>query len=357
MKTFAVPQQGSDVVDVEREVPRPTGHQVLLRVTHAGICHTDTHVQDGGYDLGAQGFLSMTARGLTYPAVMGHEVVGEVIGTGEQVHDVSLGDSRLIYPWLGCGVCDRCTVGDENRCSEGRAHGIYAPGGFAEEILIPHEKYLINIDDVDPAWAATLACSGITAYSSAKKALAFAADGETIAVVGAGGVGLMVIAVLRALGHSSIVAIDIRDENLSIASDLGAVATVNSSQGGVVDIVRQSVEGRVTAVIDLVNTGRTVDMGFELLDKGGTLVHVGLFGGEFPLPTALIALKMLVLQGNYVGGLSDLANVVDLAKSGQLPHIPIIDGTLSADGVNDGLRSLRDGTVAGRIVLSPAAPH
>ena len=90
------------------------------------------------------------------------------------------------------------------------------------------------------------------------------------------------------------------------------------------------------------------------MDRGGTLIHVGLFGGEFPLPTALVAIKTLVLQGNYVGSLADLEKVVELAKQGRVPKIPIVAGSLNVEGINAGLRSLRDGTVAGRTVLSPS---
>ncbi|GAA4282686.1 alcohol dehydrogenase [Brevibacterium daeguense] len=352
MKTFAVPAQNASVVEREVESPAPEGGQVLLRVLHAGVCHTDTHVQEGGYDLGGRGFLEMTTRGLEYPAVMGHETVGEVIAVGDQVTGVAPGDVRLIYPWIGCGECVRCQQGEENYCAASRALGIFTPGGFAEEILVPHERYLVDIDGLDPAWAATLACSGLTAYSSARKALAHVSADETVAVIGAGGVGLMAIAVLGALGHRSIAAVDVRDENLTVARELGATITVNSSNGNGVEALTSAAGGPIASVIDFVNTGATVGLGFDALAKGGTFVHVGLFGGEFALPTALMAIKALVLQGNYVGSLQELREVVDIAKQGRLPKIPILSGPLSADGVNAGLTGLRDGTVAGRTVLS-----
>lgn len=355
MKTFSVPAQNAPVLDEEVATPTPTGNQILLRVTHAGVCHTDTHVQDGGYDLGARGFLEMTSRGLSFPAVMGHETVGEVIAVGDHVTAaVAPGDTRLIYPWIGCGECVRCRKDEENYCANSRALGIFTPGGFAEQILVPHEKYLIDIEGLDPAWAATLACSGLTSLSSAKKALTHADPDDTVAVIGTGGVGLMAIAVLKALGHRSIAAIDVRSENLDIARDLGATITVNSSGGGATAALMEAVGGPVAAVIDFVNTGSTVETGFDALSKGGIFVHVGLFGGEFVLPTALMAIKAVVLHGNYVGSLAELHEVVELATAGRLPRIPIIDGPLNADGVNAGLTGLRENTIAGRTVLSPS---
>lgn len=354
MKSFAVPVAGSPVAEQSVEIQEPTGFEVLLTVTHAGVCHTDTHVQEGGYDLGERGFMEMTARGMEYPVVMGHETVGEVIAVGDRVTGVSVGDRRLVFPWIGCGECRRCVRGEDNYCAKSQALGIFRPGGFAEQIPVPHEKYLVDIDGLDPAWAATLACSGVTAYSAAHKALAHVSDEDCVAVIGTGGVGLMAIATLQALGHRNIAAVDVRAENLGIARDMGATITVDSSSGDGATGLIDAAGGPVAAVIDFVNNGATVALGFDALDKGGTYVHVGLYGGEFRLPTALMALKALSLLGNYVGSLSELIEVVDIAKAGRLPRIPIVAGPLSADGVNTGLTGLREGTVAGRTVLSPA---
>lgn len=355
MRSYAVPAADSTVVEQSIGSSEPSGYEVLLAVTHAGVCHTDTHVQEGGYDLGARGFMEMTSRGMEYPVVMGHETVGEVIAVGDRVTGVSVGDRRLVFPWIGCGECRRCRRGEDNYCAKSQALGIFRAGGFAEQILVPHEKYLVEIDGLDPAWAATLACSGVTAYSAARKALANVAEEECVAVIGAGGVGLMAIAVLQALGHQNIAAVDVREENLRIARDMGATVTVDSSSGDGAAGLVDSAGGPVGAVIDFVNNGATVALGFDALDKGGTYVHVGLFGGEFHLPTALMALKALSLLGNYVGSLAELVEVVDIAKAGRLPRIPIAVGPLNADGVNAGLTGLREGTVSGRTVLSPVA--
>ncbi|MGM0698430.1 alcohol dehydrogenase [Brevibacterium spongiae] len=351
MKAFAIEKISSPVSEIELSTPTPVDHQVLLKVTHSGICHTDTHVQAGGYDLGSRGFMSMTDRGLTLPAVMGHETVGEVIAVGDSADESLIGEKRLVFPWIGCGECGRCLAHQENYCDSSQALGIFRPGGFAEEILVPHEKYLVDITGLDAAWAATLGCSGVTSYSAVRKAREFAAPDETIAVIGAGGVGLMAIAMLSAVGHRNIAAVDVNDENLRAAQKLGATTIVNSSDGEGSAKLKSRAGGPVSAVIDFVNTGETVTLGFDALTKGGICVLVGLFGGEFVMPTAVTALKALTVRGNYVGSLDELKDVVQLAKRSDLPKIPISPRPLNAESINSGLDDLRAGKVRGRIVL------
>lgn len=350
MKVFPLESRSAPVVERDEPDLKPTGNEVLLRVSHAGVCHTDIHVQDGGYDLGSRGMLDMMARGFSYPAVMGHETVGEVVAVGEAVDDVEVGETRLVFPWIGCGQCVHCRHGQENYCGSSQALGIFRPGGFAEHIMVPHSRYAVDVAGVDPAWAAVLACSGVTAYASARKALAYANPDDPVAVIGTGGVGMMAIAVLKALGHRNTVAVDVNDDSLAVARELGASNAVNTSVGGPEALVERS-GGPVAAVIDFVNSGDTVSLAFDALAKAGTLIHVGLYGGEFVLPTALMALKALTLQGNYAGNLDDVHAVVDLAKRGVLPRLPITQASLTTEDINSTLDSLRAGTVRGRMVL------
>lgn len=354
MKAFAMKEQGAALEKIEVDRPQPSGREVLLKVTHAGVCHTDTHVQEGGYDLGSRGTLDMSTRGVTYPCVMGHETVGEVVEVGSEVENVSVGDTCLAFPWIGCGQCGKCAHGQENACDNGRALGIIQFGGFADYLLVPDERYAIDVAGVDPAWAATLACSGVTSYSSARKATATVNPDEPIGVMGVGGVGMMTVAALVALGHKNIIAIDVSDENLASAQELGATVTVNSKNATSQDLV-EAAGGQFIAIIDLVNTGDTVALAFDALSRAGKIVQVGLFGGEFVDPTAIMALKGLTLQGNYVGTVEEVREVVELARQGSLPKLPITGGTLNVVGVNDGLERLRTGRARGRTVLTPSA--
>ena len=221
MRAFVVAENSSTVTELELPTPRPEGSEVLLRVTQCGVCHTDTHLRDGGYDLGSRGKMRLADRGVTYPLVMGHEVVGVVEEIGPDAVGVGIGDVRLIYPWVGCGKCHQCEAGRDNYCAAGKNLGVARHGGYADRILVPDAKYLVDITGLDPSWAATMACSGLTAYSAVNKVLPLPID-EPIVVIGAGGVGLTAVATLKALGHKRICVVDVSQRNLDIATELGA---------------------------------------------------------------------------------------------------------------------------------------
>ncbi|GGG67840.1 NAD-dependent alcohol dehydrogenase [Kocuria dechangensis] len=350
MHAYAVLPEDPTIHDLEIPTPSPEGRQVLLRVVRAGVCHTDTHLREGGYDLGSRGMMSMKDRGIEYPMVLGHEVVGVVEQVGGDVESVRPGDVRLIYPWIGCGRCRQCRAGYDNRCAAGENLGVARHGGYAESILVPDEKYLVDIDGVDPSWAATLACSGLTAYSAVDQVLPLEPD-EPVVVFGAGGLGLTAIAILRSRGHRNICAVDVAERNLSLARDMGASSTVLSGAGVVGDI-QQAAGGPASAVIDFVNNGVTASAAFDVLAKAGQMVQVGLFGGEVTIPTALLALRMIRVEGSFVGTLGQLQELVRIAQRGELPDIPVVERPLSAASVSQALDDLTAGGIAGRIVLT-----
>ena len=333
MHAFAIFQDDHTVTDVELPTPTPEGTEVLLRVVRSGVCHTDMHLREGYYDLGSRGRLNLIDRGVTYPLVLGHEVVGVVEAAGPDADGVSPGEHRLVYPWIGDGSCDACQAGHENLCPSPRNLGVARHAGIEER------------------WAATLACSGLTAYSAARKALPATAS-DPVVVIGAGGVGLMAIATLRALGHEAVLAVDLQERNLELARQLGATTTISARQEDLAAAIVAGAGGPVAAIVDFVNNSTTAPAAFAALRKGGTMVQVGLFGGELVIPTALLTLKIITIRGSFVGSLGELEELVGLARRGALPHLPIIDGELSATAVQDALDRLAAGGVPGRIVLS-----
>lgn len=350
MRAFAVMPDDPTVHDLEVPTPTPEGRQVLLRVVRAGVCHTDTHLRAGGYDLGSRGTMSMKDRGIEYPMVLGHEVVGVVEKVGDEVDSVQVGDLRLIYPWIGCGTCRQCREGHDNRCAAGRNLGVARHGGYAENILVPDEKYLVDIDGLDPSWAATMACSGLTAYSAVDRILPLDPD-EPVVIFGAGGLGLTAVAILRSRGHRNICAVDVADRNLDSARALGATTTFNSGSGDTAAL-RERLGVPATAVVDFVNNGATAGAAFEILAKGAIMVQVGLFGGEVTIPTALLALRMIRIEGSFVGTLAQMQQLVRLAQQGAIPTIPVVERPLSASEVAGALDDLTAGGVTGRIVLT-----
>ena len=230
-----------------------------------------------------------------------------------------------------------------------RSLGVYRNGGYATHVVAPHPRHLIDLGTLDPAVAATYACSGVTVYSAVRKVLPMAPT-EPIVVVGAGGLGLNAIEILKALGHKAIVVVDLNAEKLQSAKAAGATAVVDASTAGTTQRILDACGGPVLAVIDLVNGTATAAFAFAALRKGGKLVQVGLFGGEMTLPLPLMPIRALTVQGSYVGNPKELRDLVALAQNGGITPLPITQ--MPHASANSALQRLKDGKVTGRIVLT-----
>jgi alcohol dehydrogenase/propanol-preferring alcohol dehydrogenase len=350
MRAWAVVENGAKLREIELPTPEPLGTQVLLAVTHCGVCHTDLHLQDGYYELGEGKRLSMADRGVKLPLVMGHEIVGRVVSAGPDAAGVSPGQLRVVYPWIGCGTCEACREERDNYCANMRSLGIFQNGGYATHVLVPHPRYLVDPGELDAAVAATYACSGITVYAAIQRVMPLPPD-VPVLLVGAGGLGLSAIAMLRALGHRAIVAVDISAAKRAAARAAGASVVVDGT-GESGDVTRRIVEacgGQVRAAIDLVGGTASARAAYDALAKGGRLIQVGLFGGELRVPLPPMAMRMLGVQGSFVGTPADLRAVVDLARSGALQPLPV--QTLPLAEADAAVTRLRRGDVTGRLVL------
>jgi len=352
MRAWAVVENGADLQELDIPTPEPQGTEVLLEVTHCGVCHSDLHIWEGYYDMGGGKHMSLKDRGVVLPLAMGHEIVGRVSKLGPDASGVAVGDLRIVFPWLGCGQCERCLAEEDNMCVvANRSLGVYQNGGYATHVVAPHPRHLIDPGTLDPAVAATYACSGVTVYSAVRKVLPMSPT-EPIVIVGAGGLGLNAIEVLKALGHKAIVVVDLNAEKLQAAMDAGATAVVDASTAGTTQRILEACGGPVLAVIDLVNGTATAAFAFAALRKGGKLVQVGLFGGEMTLPLPLMPIRALTVQGSYVGNPKELRELVALAQNGRITPLPITQ--VPQANVNSALQRLKDGKVTGRIVLTAA---
>ena len=352
MRAWAVVENGEDLQEIDLPTPEPKGAEVLLEVTHCGVCHSDLHIWEGHYDLGGGKRMSLKDRGVVLPLAMGHEIVGRVAKLGPDAEGVAVGDVRIVYPWVGCGHCERCLAEEDNMCLVSRSIGIYQHGGYATHVLAMHPRHLVDPGTLDPAVASTLACSGITVYSAIRKIMPIAPS-EPVVLVGAGGLGLAAIGILRALGHQAIVSVDVDEAKLQAARDAGATATVDGSGEGVTQRLLAACGGPVAAVIDLVNGTATAAFAFAALRKGGRLVQVGLFGGELTLPLPLMAIRALTVQGSYVGNPKDLRELVALAQAETVNPVPVT--RVPQAQANDALMRLKSGQVTGRLVLTATA--
>lgn len=352
MRAWAVVENGAPLKEIELPTPEPKGTEVLLETTYCGVCHSDLHIWEGYYDLGGGQKMSLADRGVTLPLAMGHEIVGRVVKLGPEAQGVKVGDIRIVYPWLGCGSCAACLADEDNMCLKPKSLGVYQNGGYATHVLAPHPRHLVDPGTLDPAVAATYACSGITVYSAIQKVMPIAPD-EPIVLIGAGGLGMNAIAILKALGHRNIVVVDVAAEKRAAALAEGASQAIDGSGEGVAKRIIAACGGPVLAVIDLVNGTATARAAFDALRKGGKLVQVGLFGGELTLPLPLMPIRALTVQGSYVGTVKDLRGLVALAQSGKVPPIPVT--TLPQSEADAALMRLRAGHVTGRLVLKAAA--
>src|SRR4030081_3655692 len=233
MKSFQVTDFNAPLKEVDQPTPQPSGTQVLLKVKAAGVCHSDLHIWEGACDLGhVRNPLWLKERGVSLPRTMGHETVGEVLAFGPDAKadtgGLKVGDIVLAYPWLGCGKCGAGLLlgGDENMCVvKPSALGVYCDGGYADHMIVPHPKYLLNLKGLDPITAAPYACSGVTTYSAIKKVEAVMHT--PIVIFGAGGLGLMALSLLKAMGGKGAIVVDIDARKREAAMAAGALATVD----------------------------------------------------------------------------------------------------------------------------------
>jgi D-arabinose 1-dehydrogenase-like Zn-dependent alcohol dehydrogenase len=351
MHSYDLLEWGGALQERTRQTPVPRGGEVLLRVTHCGVCHTDVHIRDGYYDLGAGSRLAFADRGYRLPMTLGHEPVGIVEALGESAQGVRVGGAYVVNPWIGCGECAMCARGRDNLCTAMRPIGMGAHGGFATHVLVPDARYLVDIGDLDPAQAAPLACAGMTVYSAIAKLQPLAPE-QWIAVIGCGGLGLMALALLRALHGERVIACDVDDAKLAAARERGARHTVNLARGGESALAR-SAGGALDGMLDFVGSGATVALALAALRKGGRSVICGLIGGAANVPVPLLALREIALLGSVVGTTQDLRDLVDLVRSGRVALPPVTCRPL--DAADRSLDDLAAGRIVGRIVLAAVA--
>jgi propanol-preferring alcohol dehydrogenase len=349
MRSFQLCQCGAPLELKEQPTPKPAATEVLLKVLAAGVCHSDLHLADGYFDLGGGKRMSLQDRGMKLPLILGHENVGEVVAAGPEAQGVKIGARVLVHPWIGCGICAVCKRGEENLCRAMKSLGVFSNGGYADHLLVPHPRYLIDIGDLPAERAAPLACSGVTTYGALKKVPTL--KDEPTVIIGAGGLGLMCLALHKAMGGHSAIVVDIDPAKRDAAQNAGAAMVVDSSKPDAAQQIVDATNGGAWAVIDLVGASATARLGIDCLIKGGKYIIVGLYGGDVAVSLPPIPMRALTIQGSYVGSLPEMRELIDLVRRTGLPSVPV--ATRPLDDANAVLAQLRAGKVAGRIVLTP----
>lgn len=328
--------------------PAPKGSEVLIKILSAGVCHSDLHLWEGFFDLGMGQRLDVSTRGMKLPFTLGHEIAGEVAPIGPDVTDVRVGQRFVVFPWIGCGTCAFCNDGEELLCPTPRTLGTRRDGGYADHVIVPHPRYLVDHGNTPIDLACTYACSGLTAYSAIRRTQKIK-NMKKLLIIGAGGVGLAGLEVARAIHDGEIWVADIDDAKLAIAREHGAHRTFNPKDPEIAGKI--AADGGADSAIDFVGAPASYKFAFQTVRRGGKVVMVGLFGGDSPLSLASMPMRMLTIEGSYVGNLEELHELMALVRNGKIQPMPY--STRPLEAANDVLEELKAGRIVGRVVLRP----
>jgi len=337
---------GAPLCETVVDLARPQGSEVLVRIARCGVCHSDLHMQDGYFLLGDGKQLDVR-QGRTLPFTLGHEIAGTIESAGPDAK-VATGANVAIYPWIGCGECPACKVGDENICTAPRHLGITVDGGFATHVLIPHPRYLIDYAPLSSSYAGALMCSGLTAYAALKR-LSDRAARAPLLLVGLGGVGLMGLALARAMYGSAPYVADIDAKKRDAALAAGALAAFDPADADARKALLKA-SGGIYAAIDFAGTDKSLNFATGVLAKGGKVVVTGLIGGAYSTAVAMFALKAMTIEGTQTGTLAEARELIDLVRAKNIAAPPIAERPLAQAQTT--LDDLRAGKIVGRVVLT-----
>ncbi len=348
-----------EIEDISIDKPGP--NEVIVQVANAGLCHSDLHFMDASWEF------------LPLPAVMGHESAGIVQAVGSDVSYVSKGDTVITCLSVFCGHCENCLTGRPNICanpaavsraegesprltnSEGQAVDQFARlGGFAEEMLV-HQNAVVKINPEMPLDRAALIGCGVTTGLGAVFKTAHIKPGATVAVFGAGGVGLSAIQGARIAGAGRVIAVDVSDEKLKTASKVGATDTVNGGDTDAVQAIQEMTGGGVDYAFECIGLKNTCEQAWAVARVGGTAVIVGMmpYGEKIEIPGFEVFMMEKRLQGSMMGSNAfrvDMPRYIDMYLNGQLLLDEMISEHIPLEKINDGYENMKN-RVGNRTVI------
>jgi D-arabinose 1-dehydrogenase-like Zn-dependent alcohol dehydrogenase len=354
MLSYRLTAFGQPLQPVETPTPRLEGTQVLLAIEACGVCHSDLHIWEGYFDLGNERKIVAADGGKLLPLTLGHEIAGTVAALGPDAQGaaaaIAVGDKRMVFPWIGCGQCLQCKAGDEHICNgKAKVPGIFADGGYASHIVVPHPRYLLDYAGLPTELACTYACSGLTAFSALKKVGRLQPDAPLL-IVGAGGVGLNAVRMAKSVTGQAPIVADIDAGKRAAALAAGADQVVDPAADGALRSLLKATGG-VAAAIDFVGAPKSFEFAYGAVRKGGRMVMVGLLGGSVTLSLPLVVMRAITIMGSYVGSLVEMRELLDLARRDKSAPLPIATRPLAE--ANRSLADLKAGKVVGRVVLTP----
>lgn len=326
---FHAPHRPLEVTEVPTPTPGPG--QALIAVAGCGLCHTDLHYVDHGVETFKKP-----------PLILGHEAAGTVAALGPGAGGRAVGDRVLIPAVLSCGRCGFCRQGRENLCANLLMLGNNVDGGYAEYVVAPVSDLVPVPDGLALERACVIADALSTPYHAVKHR-GRVRMGDTVAVVGCGGVGLNVVQCAVVAG-ARVIAIDVNEERLETARALGAAELIDPRTVERVDkAVRTLTDGGVDVAFEAIGTPKTIELAFALLKKGGRLCVVGYSAEPVTLSAARLMYYELEVVGSLGCGAREYPEIIALVRDGKLRLEPIVSGTIPLADINEGLDRLRRG--------------
>ncbi|NEN74914.1 alcohol dehydrogenase AdhP [Pelistega sp. NLN82] len=318
---------------VERNIPEIKNGEALVEVEYCGVCHTDLHVAAGDY-------------GKKPGRILGHEGVGIVKKIAPDVTNLKVGD-RVSIAWLfeSCGICEYCVTGRETLCRSVKNAGYNVDGAMATHCVVS-AKYAVKVpDNLDPAQASSITCAGVTTYKAIK--VSKVRPGEWIAIYGAGGLGNLAIQYAKKVYGAHVIAVDINDDKLALAQEVGADLVINSQKEDVAKVIQDKVGGAHAAVVTAVNKVAFTSA-VACVRAGGRVVAVGLPPEMMELSIPRMVFDGIEVVGSLVGTRKDLEEAFQFGAEGIVA--PIVQ-TRTLDEVNAIFQEMRDGKIQGRMVI------
>ncbi|ALE59011.1 alcohol dehydrogenase AdhP [Paraburkholderia sp. RL17-368-BIF-A] len=334
MKAAVVHEFGAPLRIEEIAIPKPGRGQILVNVKASGVCHTDLHAADGDWPVKP-----------ALPFIPGHEGVGYVAAVGDGVTHVKEGD-RVGVPWLytACGHCEHCLGGWETLCHEQQNTGYSVNGAYAEYVLadpnyVGHLPASVAFEDIAP-----ILCAGVTVYKGIR--MTDTRPGQWITISGIGGLGHVAVQYAIAMGLR-VAAVDIADDKLALARELGAELAFNALECDPAAAIQKEIGGTHGVLVTAVSRSAFAQA-LGMVRRGGTVALNGLPPGDFPLPIFSTVLNGITVRGSIVGTRSDLQESLDFAVQGHVRARIHLD---RLENINHVFTALRSGQVDGRIVL------
>jgi len=326
----------------EVDEPKITGPlDVIVKIGAAGLCRTDLHIQEGQW---------AEKSGVQLPYTPGHENAGWIHEIGAGVTNVQVGDTVIVHPFITCGLCRACRLGDDMHCENGSFPGINRDGGFAE-YLLTSARSVVKLDpSLQPHEIAALADAGLTAIHAVKKAVPVLGPGTKCVVIGSGGLGHIGIQCLKAYTPTEIIVVDPNEKALELARELGADHTVKVEGRSHIDTVQELTDGKgADAIIDFVGEKGAVEDGVAMIQDGGFFYVIG-YGQNIDIPTIDVISREISFIGNLVGTYVDLQDLMTLTAQGK---VTLHTSTYPLDAINDAMADLDNGRLQGRGILVP----